>query len=139
MNYNKLIFHEGLWPDVVGRTLTFNCKRCELELRTIEGIRACSITIPEKIAFRAKFDLSHMDTWAEEYHPTVGAMVLDGNSWYLKLYYGRKLIKETHGCNGLPPGHQWNDFESVITRSYNFARARGQARANESMERPCFG
>lgn len=32
MNYNKLVFHEDLWPDVVGRTLTFNCKRYELEL-----------------------------------------------------------------------------------------------------------
>ena len=47
MNYNKLIFHEGLWPDVVGRTLTFNCKRCELELRTFEGIRACSFRYHE--------------------------------------------------------------------------------------------
>jgi len=30
MNYTKLIFHEDLCPDVVGRTLTFNCKRTAL-------------------------------------------------------------------------------------------------------------
>lgn len=101
MNYNKLVFHEDTWPDVVGRTLTFNCKRYELELKTIEGIRSCSITMAECIAFRSRFELSHIDTWAAEYHPSFGAMVLDGNSWYLKLYNGRKLVKETHGCNGL--------------------------------------
>ena len=138
MNYNKLIFHEDLWPDVIGRTLTFNCKRYELELKTIEGIRSCSITMAECIAFRSRFELSHIDTWAAEYHPSFGAMVLDGNSWYLKLYNGRKLLKETHGCNGLPPRQHWNVFYSVITRSYNYALARGQARPDESMERPCF-
>ena len=138
MNYNKLIFHEDLWPDVVGRTLTFDCKRFELELKTIEGIRSCCVTMAEKIAFRSRFELSHIDTWAEEYHPPVGVMVLDGNSWYLKLYNGRRLVKEVHGCNGLPPARQWNDFYSVITRSYTFALARGQARPDERTERPCF-
>ena len=93
MNYNKLIFYEDLWPDMVSRTLIFNCKRCELELKTIEGIRSCSITMAEIIAFRSRFDLSHIDTWAEEYHPPVGVMVLDGNSWYLKLYYGKKAAQ----------------------------------------------
>ena len=68
MNYNKLIFHEDLWPDVVGRTLVFNCKCYELELKSIEGVRSCSITMAECIAFRSRFDLSHIDTWAEEYH-----------------------------------------------------------------------
>ena len=68
MNYNKLVFHEDTWPDVVGRTLTFNCKRYELELKTIEGIRSCSITMAECIAFRSRFELSHIDTWAAEYH-----------------------------------------------------------------------
>ena len=138
MNYNKLVFHEDLWLDVVGRTLNFNCKRCELELKTFEGIRSCCITMVEKIAFRAKLDLSHMDTWAEEYHPSVGAMVLDGNSWYLKLYNGRNLVKETHGYNGLPPPLQWNTFYSVIARSYTIAQVRGILRPDEAMERPCF-
>lgn len=138
MNYTKLVFHEGTWPDVLGKTLMIDFKRSELELRTFEGIRACSITMAEGIAFRAKLDLSHMDTWAEEYHPPVGVMVLDGNSWYLKLYNGRKLVKETHGCNGLPPARQWKDFYSVITCSYTFALARGQARPDERTERPCF-
>ena len=139
MNYTKLVFHEGTWPDVLGKTLMLDFKRGELELRSIEGIRTCSISKAEGIAFRAKLDLSHMDTWAEEYHPPVGVMVLDGNSWYLKLYNGRKLVKEVHGCNGLPPARQWNDFFSVITRSYTFALARGQVRPDESIERPCFG
>lgn len=138
MNYTKLVFHEGTWPDVLGKTLMIDFKRSELELRTFEGIRACSITMAEGIAFRAKLDLSHMDTWAEEYHPPVGVMVLDDNSWYLKLYNGRKLVKETHGCNGLPPARQWKDFYSVITCSYTFALARGQARPDERTERPCF-
>ena len=138
MNYNKLVFHEDLWPDVVGRTLTFNCKRCELELKTFEGIRSCCITMAEKIAFRSRFELSHIDTWAEEYHPSFGAMVLDGNSWYLKLYYGRKLIKETHGCNGLPPPLQWNTFYPVISRMCMIAQTRGILRPDEAMERPCF-
>ena len=92
----------------------------------------------EKIAFRAKLDLSHMDTWAEEYHPSVGAMVLDGNSWYLKLYNGRNLVKETHGCNGLPPPLQWNTFYSVIARMYTIAQVRGILRPDEALERPCF-
>jgi len=138
LNYNRLIFHEDLWPDVVGRTLTIDFKRGELELRGGEGIRTCNISFAEGIAFRSKLDLSHVADWAEVYHPPVGVMVLDGNSWYLKLYNGRKLLKETHGCNGLPPGQQWNVFYSVITRSYNFALARGQVRPDESMERPCF-
>ena len=139
LNYNRLIFHEDLWPDVVGRTLLIDFKRGELELKAIDGIRTCNISIAEGIAFRSKLDLSHVADWAEVYHPPVGVMVLDGNAWYLKLYNGRKLLKETHGCNGLPPGHQWNVFYSVITRSYNFALARGQVRPDESMERPCFG
>ena len=138
MNYNKLVFHEDLWPDVVGRTLAFNCKHCELELKTFEGIRSCCITMAEKIAFRSRFELSHIDTWAEEYHPSFGVMVLDGNSWYLKLYNGRKLVKETHGCNGLPPARQWKDFYSVIARMYTSAQARGILRPDEAMERPCF-
>ena len=138
MNYNKLIFHEDTWPDVVGRTLTFNCKRYELELKTIEGIRSCSITMAECIAFRSRFELNHIDTWAAEYHPSFGAMVLDGNSWYLKLYYGRKLIKETHGCNGLPPPLQWNTFYLVTARMYTIAQIRGTLRPDEAMERPCF-
>ena len=138
MNYNKLVFSISEWPDVFGKTLTIDFKRRELELRMIDGIRTCSISMAEGIAFRAKLDLSHIDTWAEEYHPPVGVMVLDGNSWYLKLYNGRKLVKEVHGCNGLPPARQWNDFYSVITRSYTFALARGQVRPDERTERPCF-
>ena len=138
MNYNKLVFSISEWPDVLGKTWTIDFKRRELELRTIEGIRTCSISMAEGIAFRSKLDLSHVADWAEEYHPPVGVMVLDGNAWYLKLYNGKKLLKETHGCNGLPPGRLWNVFYSVITRSYNFALARGQARPDESMERPCF-
>ena len=138
MNYNKLVFSISEWPDVFGKTLTIDFKRRELELRMIDGIRTCSISMAEGIAFRAKLDLSHIDTWAEEYHPPVGVMVLDGNSWYLKLYNGKKLVKEVHGCNGLPPPLQWNDFYTVIARSYTFALARGQVRPDESMERPCF-
>ena len=42
LNYNKLVFHEGLWPDVIGRTLTIDFKRGELELKVIEGIWSCS-------------------------------------------------------------------------------------------------
>ena len=30
LNYNKLIFHEGTWPDVLGKTLTIDFKRNEL-------------------------------------------------------------------------------------------------------------
>ena len=131
LNYDKLVFHEDLWPDVVGRTLTINFKRGEIELKAIEGIRTFNISFAEGIAFRSKLDLSHVADWAEEYHPPVGVMVLDGNAWYLKLYNGRKLLKETHGCNGLPPGQQWNAFYSVITRSYNFALARSHVRQNE--------
>ena len=138
MNYNKLVFHEDLWPDVLGKTLTIDFKRGELNLMTIEGIRTCNITMAEGIAFRAKLDLSHIDTWEEEYHPPVGVMVLDGNSWYLKLYYGRKLIKETHGCNGLPPPLQWNTFYTVISRMCMIAQVRGILRPDEAMERPCF-
>ena len=138
LNYNKLIFHEDLWPDVFGKTLTIDFKRRELELRTIEGIRTCSISMAEGIAFRAKLDLSRIDTWAEEYHPPVGVMVLDGNSWYLKLYNGRKLVKETHGCNGLPPPLQWNTFYPVIARMCTIAQVRGILRLDEAMERPCF-
>ena len=138
MNYNTLIFHEDLWPDVVGRTLTFNCKRYELELRTIDGIRSCSITMAECIAFRSRFELSHIDLWAAEYHPSFGAVIMDGNSWYLKLYNGRKLIKETHGCNGLPPPLQWNTFYPVIGRMCMIAQTRGILRLDEAMERSYF-
>ena len=138
MHYDKLIFHEDLWPDVLGRTLTLEFRRGELELRETEGVLSCCITPAECVAFRGKLDLSHMDIWAESYHPSVSAMVLDGNSWYLKLFDGRKMVRETHGCNGLPPALQWNTFYSVIARSYIIARARGILRPNETMERPCF-
>ena len=30
VNYNKLVFHKALWPDMVGRSLTFNSKRYEV-------------------------------------------------------------------------------------------------------------
>jgi hypothetical protein len=92
----------------------------------------------ECIAFRSRFELSHIDTWAAEYHPSFGAIILDGNSWYLKLYNGRKLVKETHGCNGLPPPLQWNTFYSVIARMCSIAQVRGILRPGEAMERPCF-
>ena len=138
LNYNKLIFHEDLWPDVVGRTLLIDFKRGEIELRAAEGIRTCNITFAEGIAFRSKLDLSHVADWAEEYHPPVGAMVLDGNSWYLKLYNGRRLLKETHGCNGLPSPLQWNTFYPVIARMCTIAQVRGILRPYEAMERPCF-
>ena len=42
-----------------------------------KGLGAFSMTQ----AFRSRFELSHIDTWATEYHPSFGAMVLDGNSW----------------------------------------------------------
>jgi len=138
LNYNKLIFHEDLWPDVVGRTLLIDFKRGELELRAIEGIRTCNISFAEGIAFRSKLDLSHVADWAAEYHPPVGVMVLDGNSWYLRLYNGRKLLKETHGCNGLPPPLQWNTFYPVIARMCTIAQVRGILRPDEAMERPYF-
>ena len=138
LNYNRLIFHEDLWPDVVGRTLLIDFKRGELELKAIDGIRTCNISMAEGIAFRSKLDLSHVADWAEEYHPPVGVMVLDGNAWYLKLYNGKKLVKETHGCNGLPPGREWNVFYAVIARSYTFSLARGQSRPDNSTRRPLF-
>ena len=138
LNYNKLVFHEDLWPDVVGRTLLIDFKRGELELKAIEGIWSCRITFAEGIAFKSKLELSHMATWAEESHPPVGVMVLDGNAWYLKLYNGKKLVKETHGCNGLPPGREWNVFYAVIARSYTFSLARGQSRPDNSTRRPLF-
>lgn len=138
MNYNKLVFHEDIWPDVIGRTLTIDFKRGELELKAIEGIWSCNITFAEAIAFKSKLELSHMADWAAEYHPPVGVMVLDGNSWYLKLYNGRKLVKETQGCNGLPLPLQWNTFYSVIARMCTIARVRGILRPDEAMERPCF-
>lgn len=139
MNYTKLVFHEGTWPDVLGKTLTIDFKRSEIKLRSIEeGIRTCNITMAEGIAFKAKLELSHMDAWAEEYHPPVGVMVLDGSAWYLKLYNGRKLVKEVHGCNGIPPARQWNDFYAVITRSSTLVLARGQVRPDNSTRRPLF-
>ena len=138
MFYNKLIFHEDLWPDVVGRTLTIDFKRRAMELKTVEGILACCISSAEGIAFRSRLESCHMDAWAEEYHPSFGAMVLDGNSWYLKLYHGKKLVKETCGCNGLPPALQWNALYSVVSRSYTIARARGLLRPDETADRPCF-
>ena len=138
MNYTKLVFYEGTWP-VLGKTLTIDFKRNEIELRSVEeGIRTCNITMAEGIAFKAKLELSHMGSWAEEYHPPVGVMVLDGNSWYLKLYNGKRKVKETHGCNGLPPGREWNVFYAVITRSCTLALARGQSRPDNNTRRPLF-
>ena len=138
LNYNRLIFHEDLWPDVVGRTLTIDFKRGEIELKAIEGIWSCRITFAEGIAFKSKLELSHIADWAEEYHPSFGAMVLDGNSWYLKLYNGRKLVKETYGCNGLPLPLRWNTFYPVIARMCTIAQVRGILRLDEAVEKPCF-
>ena len=54
MNYTKLVFSISEWPDVYGKTLTLDFKRGELEVRTLEGIRVCSITMSEGDRIQSK-------------------------------------------------------------------------------------
>ena len=92
MNFNKLVFHEKNWPDVIGRTLTINFDKCELELLYSEGLLSCCITQKECSAFKEQLALCQLADWSETYEPPAGIAVLDGRSWSLNLFDGKLQI-----------------------------------------------
>ena len=127
MNYNKLVFHENTWPDVLGRTVTIDFGISEIVVDSIaEGVKWCRIGPRERSTIEAKLNTGRPDEWAEDYFEPV----LDGMSWNLKLFEGSALVKESSGCNGYPPNEQWQAlcslvaFCSAVTRRYGEMKPR---------------
>ena len=121
MNYNKLVFHENAWADILGRTITIDfCMNEIIVNSTIEGIKWCRIGSRERSTIDAKLNAGRPDEWAEDYSVSVP----DGACWTLKLFEGDDLVKESSGRNGYPPCDQWRalsslaDFCSAVTRRY---------------------
>lgn len=138
MNYTKFVFHETSWPDILGKTVTIDFNRCELELKTFENVHSCSVSQDERSKFREELALCHTEEWADEYQPPAGVAVLDGYSWSLKLFDGDKLVKESNGHNGFPPALQWKRFIAVLNKGCSLALKKGKEQPNQDLERPCF-
>ena len=66
MNYDKLVFYESAWPDVLGRTVTIDFGMNEIVVDSmIEGIKWCRIGSRERAAIEAKLNIGRPDEWAE--------------------------------------------------------------------------
>ena len=120
MNFNKLTYHESVWPDF-GKTITIDFAMNEIIVDSfLEGVKWCRIGDRERSTIEAKLNTSRPEEWAENYFEPV----MDGMSWDLKLFEGSDLVKESSGCNGYPPREQWQalcslvTFCSVVTRRY---------------------
>ena len=130
MNYNKLIFHENTWPDVLGRTITIDFGMNEIIVDSrLEGIKWCRIGSRERSTIEAKLNTSRPDEWAEDYSEPV----LDGMSWDLKLFEGSDLVKESSGCNGYPPNEQWQALCSLVTFCSAVTRRYGEYRPRKAV------
>ena len=138
MNFNKLVFHEKNWPDVIGRTLTINFDKCELELLYSEGLLSCCITQKECSAFKERLALCQLDDWSETYEPPAGIAVLDGSSWSLALFDGEKQVKDICGMNGFPPMELWSKLTSVLDDGYTIALKHGKKTPLENVRRKLF-
>ena len=46
---------------------------------------------------------------------------MDGSSWTLELFHGKKRIKEIRGINAFPPMEQWSALTSVLDEGYAIA------------------
>ena len=138
MNFNKLVFHEKNWPDVIGRTLTINFDTCERELLYSEGLLSCCITQKECSAFKERLALCQLDDWSEMYEPPAGIAVLDGRSWFLNLFDGKKQVKGIYGLNGFPPMELWSKLTSVLDDGYTIALKHGKKMPLENVRRKLF-
>ena len=121
MNFSKLVFHESSWPDVIGRTLTFIFNKCELELFYIEGNLSCCITKKECASFQERLASCRIEEWSDTFQPPAGIAVMDGTTWTLELFNGKKRIKEICGTNAFPPMEQWSALTSVLDEGYSIA------------------
>ena len=139
MNYTKLVFRISSWPDLIGRTLTVDFARGKLEWQDFEGILACSITPDESSEIRKKLSSSHMEEWVEVYLPPADVAVLDGYHWSLKLFDGRKLVKESNGNNAVPSPRQWKKFKSAVNYGHSIARKQGKKQPYTTRRKPLFG
>ena len=139
MNYTKLVFRISSWPDIFGKTLTVDFARGKLEYSDIEGILSCSITPDESSEIKEKLSSSHMEEWAETYQPPAGIAFFDGYHWSLKLFDGRKLVKESNGNNAVPSPRQWKKFKSAVNYGHSIAREKGKKKPNTARRKPLFG
>lgn len=126
MNFNKLVFHESNWPDVIGRTLTIDFKKCELRLFYSEGNLSCCITKKECASFQERLASCRVEDWLDTYQPPAEVAVMDGNSWALELFNGEKRIKEICGRNAFPPMEHWSTLTSVLDEGYALALKYGK-------------
>ena len=133
MKYNKLIFHEKNWPDVIGQKITINFDKCEIEMFHSLEAHSCHITEEECSSFKERLEACHLEDWSEEYQPPVGIAVLDGTSWYLKLYNGKRKVKDIYGMNVFPPKKQWKAFTSILNDAGAIAIARGKKQTLEEI------
>ena len=138
MKFTKLIFHEKNWPDVIGRTLTLNFDKCELELQRFEGGLSCSITKQECASFMERLTASQFEEWSEVYQPPAEIVVLDGSTWSLDLYDGEKRVKASIGQNDFPPRKQWCALTAVLDDAYEIALKCGKDTPIENAQRKLF-
>ena len=139
MNYTKLVFSISSWPDIFGKTLIIDFARGKLECQDIEGILSCSITSDESSEIREKLSSSHMEEWAETYQPPAVIAVFDGYHWSVKLFDGRKLVKESNGSNAVPPPQKWKKFKSAVNYGHSIVRKKGKKKPYTARRKPLFG
>lgn len=139
MNYNKLVFRISSWSDLIGKTLTVDFARGKLEWQDFDGILLYSITPDESSEIKEKLSSSHMEEWAETYQPPAEIAVLDGYHWSLKLFDGRKLVKESDGNNAVPPPQHWNRFKSAVNYGHYIALEQGKKKPYTTRRKPHIG
>ena len=138
MNFSKLVFHESNWPDVIGRTLTIDFSKCELELFYSEGNLSCCITKKECASFQERLDSCQIEDWSDTYQPPAGVAIMDGSSWNLELFHGKKRIKVIRGINAFPPMEQWSALTSILDEGYAIALRCGKETPLSSARRKLF-
>ena len=138
MKFTKLIFDETNWPDVIGQKITINFDKSEIEMFHSLETHSCRITEEECSSFKERLDACHLEDWSEEYQPPAGIAVLDGSSWYLKLYNGKRTVKDIYGTNGFPPKKQWKAFTSILNDAGAIAIERGKNTPVENDRRKLF-
>jgi hypothetical protein len=82
--------------------------------------------------------LCQLADWSETYEPPAGIAVLDGRSWSLNLFDGKKQVKGIYGMNGFPTMELWSKLTSVLDAGYTIALKHGKKMPLENVRRKLF-
>ena len=63
---------------------------------------------------------------------------MDGSSWNLELFHGKKRIKEIRGINAFPPMEQWSALTSILDEGYVIALRCGKETPLSAARRKLF-